>query len=155
VRFSSLHWNEFDACPPNCQFGSAVNGDVRFEAAHFVNAVALAEEILVESAWLVDVLRDFFRIIASRVEAHPRTQPPKIRMPANMVPVRVRDKDGCKFGQVGRIRSQCFIGGLGRVRSRTRVNADQLSLIIRYDEVVLRELETGEHIYAARDNLAD
>src|SRR5262249_12144264 len=68
----------------------------------------------------------------------------KILWPANVIPVGVRDENGRQFGQVGRVRSQCFEGGLSRVRARARIDTDQFLPILRHHEIVFRELETGQ-----------
>src|SRR5215472_9404911 len=155
MRFSSLHGNEFDACSPDRQFGAATDGNVRLEAAHVVNAEALAEEILVENAGLVDVVSDFVGVIASRVKTRAGTQGAKIRMPAHMIPVRVRDEDGCQWGQLGRIRPQCLVSGPGRVRPGAGIDPDQLPPIVRHYEVVFRELKTREYEHATGNDFAD
>ena len=46
VGFSSLHRDELDACSPDPQFGTTIDGDVRLETPHVVDAEAFAEELL-------------------------------------------------------------------------------------------------------------
>src|SRR5262245_35388442 len=48
-----------------------------------------------------------------------------------------------------------MVGALSRVRARARIDADQFLPIVRHYEIVFRELETGQGIYAARHDLAD
>src|SRR6266567_7335310 len=68
VSLASLHRNELDACSPGLQLGAAIDGDVRLEAPHVVEAEAFAEELLVENAGRTDFTRDLFCVVAPRVE---------------------------------------------------------------------------------------
>jgi len=49
VSFASLDRNELDACSSDPQLGAAIDGDIRLEAPHVVEAEAFAEELLVEN----------------------------------------------------------------------------------------------------------
>src|SRR5215472_13538578 len=53
------------------------------------------------------------------------------------------------------MRSQRLVGGLSRVRACARIDADQFLPIVRHHEIVFRELETGQGVYAPRHDFAD
>ena len=63
-------------------------------------------------------------------------------MPANVIPVGMRNEDRGQFRQTRRVRPQRIVGGLGRIGSRTGINRDKLLPILRDDEIVFRELKT-------------
>src|SRR5258708_14976000 len=127
VGFSSLHRDELDACSPDLQFGTTIDGDVRLEAAYVVHAEGIAEELFVENTRLAEVVSDLLGVIASRVEAHTGIERTEIGVPANVIPVRMCDKDRRQFRQVRRIRSQSLVGRLVRARARTPIDAAPLS----------------------------
>src|SRR6266446_1993436 len=155
VGFSSLHRDELDACSPDLQFGTTIDGHVRLEAAYVVETEAFTEELLPKIPRRIDFASNFFLIVASGIEPQARIQSAEIFVAANMVPVRVRNEDGCQFRKVGRVHSQCLVRNLGGIRSCTGVDADQLSSVVGNNEIVFRELETRERIYAARHDLGD
>src|SRR5262245_44388084 len=143
MSFSSLHGNELDACSPDRQLSTTIDCSVGLEAKYVVDAKAFAEEWRVENTRCGGAASDFFSVVVSRIELYARVQGTKILVPANVIPVGVRDKNGRQFRKVRRMRSQCLVGGLSRVRARARIDTDQLLPIVRHHEIVFRELETG------------
>src|SRR5712692_2416557 len=155
VGFSSLHRDQLDTRSSDREFGAMVDRDVRLEAAYVFEVEAFAEEALSENPGPVEFASNLFLVIAPGIETQARIQGTKIGVSANVVPVGVCNEDRRQFRQTGRIPSQRFVGGLGGVRPRTGVDADQLSPIVRDDEIVFRELETGERVYPARHDLGN
>src|SRR5271163_3666934 len=155
VSFSSMHRNQLNARPPNPQVRSAVDRHIRLEAKYVVETEALAEELLIELPRLIDFASNFFLIVAPGIEPQARIQCAEIFVPSNVVPVGVRNEDGCQFREAGRVRSQRLVRNLGGIRSCTGVDADQLLPIIGNHKIVFCELETRERIYAAWHDLGD
>src|SRR5262245_48019427 len=155
MSFSSLHGNELDARSPDLQLGATIDRDVGLEAEYVVDVEAFAEEWLVENARCSAAACDLFPVVFPRIKLQAGVQGAKILVPAYVIPMGVRDENRRQFRQVGCIRSQCLVGGLGRVRSRARVDADQFLPIVRYHEIIFRELETRQRVYAARHYLTD
>ena len=119
VGFSSSHRDELDACSPNLQFGTTIDGDVRLEAAYVVETEAFTEELLSTIPRRIDFASNFFLIVAPGIELQAWVQGAEIFVAANVVPVRVRNEDGCQFRKAGRVRSQCLVCNLGGIRSCT------------------------------------
>src|SRR5262245_50264779 len=105
VSFTSIHRNELDACSPDLQFGATIDRDVGPEAEYVVDAEAFAEEWLVENARRAGAASELFGVVVPRIELQARVQAAKIPVPANVIPVRVRDEDGRQFRQVGSMRT--------------------------------------------------
>src|SRR5713101_1705568 len=155
VSFSSMHRNYLNARPPNLQVRAAVDRHIRLEAAYLVETEAFTEELLTKNPRRIDFASNFFLIVAPGIEPQARIQGAEIFVAANVVPVGVRDEDGCQFRKAGRVRSQRLVCNLGGIRSRTGIDTDQLSSIVGNHEMVFREFETRERIYAARHDLGD
>src|SRR5271167_4218125 len=155
VSFSSMHRNELNARPANLHIRPAVDHHIWLEAAYVVETEAFTEELLTKKSRRIDFASNFFLIVAPGIEPHARIQGAEIFVAANMIPVRVRNEDGGQFWKHGRVRSQRLVRDLGGIRSCTGINTDQLSSIIGNHEIVFRELETRECIYAARQDLGD
>src|SRR5712692_5650106 len=155
VSFSSMHSNYLNARPTNLQVRATVDRHSRLEAAYVVETEALTEELLTKIARRIDFASNFFLIVAPGIEPQARIQGAEIFVAANVVPVGVRNEDGCQFRKAGGVRSQRLVRNLGGIRSCTGVDADQLPPIIGNHKIVFRELETRERIYAARHDLGD
>src|SRR5882762_4543216 len=97
VGFSSLHRDELDARSPDLQFGATIDGNVRLEVAYVVETEAFTEELFVENARLVEVVSDLLGVVASCVEAHRGIERTEVGVPANVIPVRMGDKDRRQF----------------------------------------------------------
>src|ERR1700676_3868535 len=150
-----MHRNQLNARPPNLQVRAAVDRHIRLEAAYLVETEAFTEELLTKNPRRIDFASNFFLIVAPGIEPQARIQGAEIFVAANVVPVGVRNEDGCQFWKAGRVRSQCLVRNLGRVCSCTGIDTDQLPSIVGNDEVVFRELEARERVYAARHDLRD
>src|SRR5882724_11769401 len=125
VGFCSLHRDELDACSPDLQFGTTIDGYVRLEAAYVVETEAFTEELLSKIPRRIDFASNFFLIVAPGIEPQARIQGAEIFVAANVVPVGVRNEDGCQLRKAGRVRSQRLVRNLGGIRSCTGVDADQ------------------------------
>src|SRR5256885_4932734 len=132
-----------------------VYGCVRLKIPDIFEIEALAEKVFADGLRRVDLAGYFFLIVTSGIEARFRIQTAKVSLSADVVPMGMRDEDRGELRQIGSIRTQCFVGGLCGICTSSRVYTDQLSPIVRNDEVVFGELETGERIDAARNNLRD
>src|SRR5713226_305330 len=155
VSFSSMHRNKLYARSPNLQVCAAVDCHIRLEAAYVVETEAFTEKLLTKIPRRIDFASNLFLIVAPGIEPQARIQFAEIFVPANVVPMGVRNEDGCQFRKTGCVRSQRLVRNLGRIRSRTGVDADQLPPIIGNHKIVFRELEARERIYAARHDLGD
>ena len=92
-----------------------VNEDIRFEAADVICVEAFAKEVWGEISWRAEFYRQFILIIATRVEARGRIKGTKVRMAADVVPMRVGEKDRCQWWQTGRVRSQSSLRRCGEL----------------------------------------
>src|SRR5262245_16187337 len=110
MSFSSIHRNELDACSPHLQLGAAIDCNIGLEAEDVVDAEAFAEECLIKNARRAGAASELFRVVVPRIKLQARVQAAKIPVPANMIPVGVRDEDGRQFWQVGSLRPQGFVG---------------------------------------------
>src|SRR5579863_6276740 len=99
VSFASLHGNQLDARSPDLQLSAAVNGNVRLEAAHVVQAEAFPKELFVENPRSFHFTVNLLLIIAPGIETRARIQSLEIGVAANVVPVSMRDEDGREFRQ--------------------------------------------------------
>src|SRR5439155_15321294 len=153
--FSALYRDERDARSSDRQLSGMVNENIRFEAAQVIEVEALAKEVFAKVLWRVEFDGQLLLIIASGVETHVRIQGAKVRVPANVIPVGMRNEDRGQFRQTRRVRPQRFVGGLGRIGSRTGINRDKLLPILRDNEIVFRELKTRKCIHPARYGLGD
>src|SRR5215467_8855967 len=144
VSFSSLHGNELDACSADLQLGATIDREVGLEAEYVIDAEAFAEEWLVENARSSGAASDLFSVVVRRIELQSGVQGTKILVPANVIPVGMRDENGRQFRQVSSIRSQCLVGSLSRVGACACIDSDQFLPIVRHHEIVFRELETGQ-----------
>src|SRR5229473_2229393 len=155
VSFSSMHRNQLNARPSNLQVRAAVDRHIRLEAAYVVETEALTKELLTKLPRSIDFASNFFLIVAPGIEPQPRIQGAEIFVPANVVPVGVRNDDGCQFRKAGCVRAQRLVRNLGGIRSCTGVDTYQLSSVVRNHEIVFREFEARERIDAARHDLGD
>src|SRR5229473_7501270 len=105
VSFSSMHRNQLNARPPNLQVGAAVDRHIRLEAAYVVETETFTEKLLAKIPRRIDFASNFFLIVAPGIEPQARTQSAEIFVAANVVPVRVRNEDGCQFRKVRRVGS--------------------------------------------------
>src|SRR6266852_5023788 len=155
VSFSSMHRNKLYARSPNLQVCAAVDCHIRLEAAYVVETETFTEKLLTKIARRIDFASNFFLIVAPGIEPQARIQGAEIFVAANVVPVGVRNEDGCQFRKAGRVRSQRLVRNLGGIRSCTGIDTDQLSSIVGNHEIVFRELETRERIHPAWHDLGD
>ena len=75
-----MHGNQLNARPPNLQVRAAVDRHIRLEAAHVVETKALAEELLAEVPWSIEIVSYLFLIVAPGIEAQARIQGAEIFM---------------------------------------------------------------------------
>src|SRR6516225_10099121 len=141
VSFSATDRDQFDACAPDLQAGAGGDGDIRFEATHIIEVEAFTEKRLVEGSRRFDYSGKLLLIVAPRIETGGRIQTAEIGVASHVVPVSVGNEDGRQWRQTRDLCLQCLIGSLGRIRPRTGIDADELSPIVRYDEIVFRKLE--------------
>src|SRR5215467_5832314 len=130
MSFTAMNRYQFNASATNLQVRATVDCNVRLIAAQAVITVALSEECVAEDPGTVELPRNFFLIVASAVVPGPWIQRVKIRVAADMVPVRVGDEDGGQRRQPGSVGAKGFIRALRGVRPRARVNADEFTPVI-------------------------
>src|SRR6266404_4878356 len=140
-RFSALHWDKFDAGAADLHWCRMVYSDVRLEALHVLQAETLAEKVFAESSRRIEFAHELFAVIAPGIETQGGIKRAEICMSANVVPVGVSDEDGREFRQTGRMSSERFVGGFGGVGPSPGVDANQLSPVVRDDEIVFSKLE--------------
>src|SRR5262249_28418001 len=116
-------------------------------------AETLSEELLPEDLRAVEFLFELLLIVASPIKRGTRVQATEVGMTSDMVPMSVSDEHGCQWRQSWCKGMQGLVCTFGEIGSRTRVNADQLTPVLRDDEVVLREFEAGQRINASGNAL--
>src|SRR5882762_10732569 len=130
-----------------------VYGCVRLKIPDIFEIEALAEKVFADGLRPVDLAGYFLLIVASGIEAGFRVQTAKIGLSADVVPMRMCDKDCSQLRQIGSVGAQRFVGGFGGVGTGSRVYSDQLAPIVVHDKVIFGDLETRERIDPARNNL--
>src|SRR6266566_3821430 len=97
MGFTAFDGNELYAGSADPQFGAAVDGDIRLEAAHVGDVVPFAEEWLVEEGRTTGCPGHLLCVVIPCVELQPRIQPTEICVSPEVVPVRMSDEDGRQF----------------------------------------------------------
>src|ERR1700730_141497 len=124
VRLSPMNGNQLNARSSDFYFGGSIDCCVRFEISYVIEVKALAEKVFADGLRRVDLARDLFLIIASRIETRFRIQAAKIGLSADVVPMGMRDEDGGELRQIRCVGAECFVGGLCGVGAGSRVYTD-------------------------------
>ncbi len=155
VSFSALDGDQIDGCASDLQLRAGGDGNVRPKTPHIVEVKAFTEKLFIESARRIQFAGQFFLVVASGVETRARIQPIEIGVASHVVPMSVGDEDGRQRRQARDLRPQRLIGGLRGIRPGAGIDADQFPSVLRYDEIVLGELEAGQHVHASGQDRRD
>src|SRR5229473_897767 len=100
--------------------------------------------MLRDRLWRIEFAVNLFLIVTPGVETRLRIQTAKIGLSADVVPMRMCDKDCGQLRQIRSVGAQRFVGGFGGVGTGPRVYSDQLAPIVGNHKVIFGELETRE-----------
>src|SRR5689334_21683811 len=103
MGFTAVNRDQLKFRSADIQIRPLVDRDVRLVAPHILGMESLAEELLPEDIRSVEFSCELLLIVGSSVKPGMRVQTAKKGMTADVVPVCVRDQDGCEWRQSRRI----------------------------------------------------
>src|SRR5437868_6235687 len=146
VRLSTLNRNQLEARSTDVYDSPSLNRDIRPVGPQILETEVGAEKLLGEDSRRVELPLKFLLVVAPPVEPHVGSQRTEVIVATNVVPVGMGNDYGCQRRKPRGMSAKCVVCRLGCISSCSGINADQLTPVVRDDEVVLRKFKAGESI---------